>query len=96
MPKVCTGGCAYAFTSVFNACESTLVELEGGEEVWARDRSQMEATLVRGRWERFRTARIYFTEGMAALQGTKLTDWQVQLTAHFASILVDCGGGRTF
>ena len=49
---------------------------------------QMEATLVRGRWESSRTARIYLTEGMAALQGTKLTDWQVQLTAHFASILV--------
>jgi hypothetical protein len=34
---------------------------------------QMKATLVRGRWESSRTARIYLTEGMAALQGTKLT-----------------------
>ena len=57
---------------------------------------QMESTLVRGRWESSRTARIYLTEGMAALQETSLEDWQVQLAAHFAKILVECGSGSGF
>jgi len=52
---------------------------------------QMESTLVRGRWESSRTARIYLTEGMAALQETALKDWQIQLAAHFAKILVEFG-----
>ena len=52
---------------------------------------QMESTLVRGRWGSSRTARIYLTEGMAALQETSLKDWQIQLAAHFAKILVEFG-----
>ena len=60
----------------------------GGATTDFRVHGLMERTLIRGRWENSRTARIYITDGISALINLQFTNSQRhQLNAHAAFLL---------
>ena len=57
----------------------------GGATHFFRHSGNMEATLINGRWESSRTARIYLAEGALALAEATFTEDQKGILLSFAS-----------
>ena len=55
----------------------------GGATAFFQETQSMEATLIRGRWESSRVARIYITDGLSFLPSLKMTDYSRSLLERF-------------
>jgi hypothetical protein len=61
----------------------------GGATADFREHGLMERTLIRGRWENSRTARIYITDGISALINLQLSNSQRHHLASHAAFLLN-------